>query len=94
MIDDILKAAARREDIYEINESVSVTLVEMSVKDQFEWSELREKLKDDLPELYVNLIKRCCVELQDAELSDIRKMSASHIIGMGDRIVEISKKKE
>lgn len=93
MINDILKAAARKQSEYEINEDVKVTLMEMSAKDQFEWASLREQLDGDLVKMYAHLIKRCCVELSEADLEDIESMSASHIIGMGDAIVEMSQKK-
>ncbi|MFW0776205.1 MAG: hypothetical protein ACN2B6_00605 [Rickettsiales bacterium] len=92
-MDNLLKAASRKRAEYKLDDEHTITLLEMSAKDQFEWNSLMEKLGDDLPKVYATLVKRCSPEFDKYEVEDIEKISPSHLIAMGDKIVELSQKK-
>lgn len=95
MYKDIIKSAPRGVAYYKIGEH-QVTLREMSVSQQFQWEDVRKEHEDDLEKLYTYLIKMCCDEFAEADIEEIAELSPSHIINMGNKIIELgsSGKKE
>lgn len=95
MYKDIINSAPRGIYYYKIGEH-QVTLREMSVSQQFKWEDIRKANENDLENLYCHLIKMCCDEFAGAEINEISELAPSHIINMGNKIIELgaSGKKE
>lgn len=93
MIEEILKHSKRRSAQYKIG-PLNLTLLEMSVEDQFEWEGLKKKHNNDMAKLYAELISRCCVELAGEDLEKIQSLSPQDVISMGSKIIELSNPKK
>lgn len=92
---DILKALSRKSTTYDIETDDGVKtlhLHELSASQQLGWA---DNVKGrDMVDVYAELLKTCCDELAEYDVEDIKKISTSHLMAMGNKIIELSEAKK
>jgi len=90
----LFEAAPRKSSEFDVN-GVKATLIEPSLKDRVDWSEIAERKGKDSEYIYGFLLSRCCFEFKGVDIQEIiEKLDPEVLMSMGTAILELVEKKK
>lgn len=91
---DIYKAAPRKSGQFDIN-GLKVDIIEPSLKDRVDWSNLSDKYGNDSEYIFGFLISRCCQQFNGEQPENIVKnLNPEVLMDLGNAILGMVDKKK